>query len=298
MLKIVKVNPFRCRLWESHSRMDEYLTEESCKQEIQSIGGSGQLVPAIGRQLKGDSTFDMEIICGARRLFVARHLNVEITVDVRELSDLEAAVILDIENRQRRDFSPYERGRSFAKWLSMAYFDSQDELSRALKISPSQVSRLLKLAKLPSVVVAAFSDPCDICEMWGLDLFAACNDSQKRLLVVGRARALRDRVDKPSARDVYEQLVAESGSKRVRLSRKHEIVKNPGGETLFKIKHHDTSVELCIEKRKLSADLLTRIKHTLSELLQDASSQALVPKRHLPISSIDGRNNFASPSPV
>jgi ParB-like chromosome segregation protein Spo0J len=67
-------------------------------------------VPALGRPLHGDLEFDVEIIYGARRLFVARHLNMPLQVELREMSDREALVAMDIENRLRTDISPYERG--------------------------------------------------------------------------------------------------------------------------------------------------------------------------------------------
>lgn len=81
----------------------------------------------------------------ARLLFVARHLNAQLLVGKRPMSDLEAIVAIDIENPQRVDVSPYERGLSFAQWLRAGYFNSQDDIARALQISASQVSRLLRL---------------------------------------------------------------------------------------------------------------------------------------------------------
>jgi hypothetical protein len=81
MRSIVAVNPFRCRLWAFHDRLEEHVNAETC------------------------------------RLFVARHLNAQLLVEMRPMSDLEAIVAIDIENRQRVDVSPYERGLSFAQWL-------------------------------------------------------------------------------------------------------------------------------------------------------------------------------------
>src|SRR5262245_11295499 len=81
--RVVSVSPFRCRVWALHDRLEEYLTEESCKSEIDSVAAHGQLVPVLGRPLRADPDHDVEIVCGARRLFVARHLGVPVRVELR-----------------------------------------------------------------------------------------------------------------------------------------------------------------------------------------------------------------------
>jgi ParB family transcriptional regulator, chromosome partitioning protein len=210
MQEIVIVSPLRCRVWSMHGRMEEYITEASCREEIQSMREHGQLVPAVGRPLRDDSTYEIEVICGTRRLFAARCLNIDLRVEMRELTDREAFVLVDLENRQRRDLSAYERGRHFACWLATEHFKSQDELAKVLRISASQVSRLLKLAKLPSVIVDAFSDPVDICEKWGQDLHSACGNPSVRPRIIARARTLGAKATRPSARAVYEQLIGAS----------------------------------------------------------------------------------------
>jgi len=36
MEPVVSVNPFRCRMWSLHDRMDEYLNEATCRPEIEA----------------------------------------------------------------------------------------------------------------------------------------------------------------------------------------------------------------------------------------------------------------------
>ena len=114
MSQIRSVNPFRCRVWDLHDRLDHLIVEDGCRNEISSFAKNGQLIPALGRPLRDDPDYEVELICGARRLFVARHLNLELLVDLRELTDQDAIIAMDVENRQRQDISPYERGLSFA----------------------------------------------------------------------------------------------------------------------------------------------------------------------------------------
>src|SRR5262245_26075307 len=133
MKTVVAVNPFDCRMWDLHDRLETQVTEESCKAEIESFSKHGQLIPVLGRPLTRDPTHKVELICGARRLFVARHINAPLLVDLREMSDREAIIAMDIENRQRADISAYERGLSYARWLRSGQFQSQDDLARQLR---------------------------------------------------------------------------------------------------------------------------------------------------------------------
>lgn len=72
---ILSVNPFRACMWSLHDRCDRHVNEETCRAEIESFATHGQLVPAPGRLLRDDPDHEVELIYGARRLFVARHLN-------------------------------------------------------------------------------------------------------------------------------------------------------------------------------------------------------------------------------
>src|SRR5690349_7685716 len=103
---IISVNPFDCRMWDMHDRLDALVTEGSCKSEIESFAKHGQLIPVLGRPLPPDGTHKYELIYGARRLLVARHLNIPLLLEVRPMSDREGLIAMDIENRQRADISP------------------------------------------------------------------------------------------------------------------------------------------------------------------------------------------------
>lgn len=47
--KVVSVNPFKCRMWAYHDRIDAQVTEETCKGEIDSFLRCGQLISAYER---------------------------------------------------------------------------------------------------------------------------------------------------------------------------------------------------------------------------------------------------------
>jgi ParB family chromosome partitioning protein len=255
-------------------RLEFNVTEESCRKEIESFARYGQLVPVLGRALKSDPDHDVELIYGTRRLFVARHLNQPILVELRDMSDQAAIVAMDVENRHRADISPYERGLSYARWIRSGCFQSQDELARALKVSSSQVCRLLKLARLPSVLINAFKVPSEICEGWGLDLIEALDNPAMREPLLQKARLIASVSPRPDAREVYRQLLAAAVPGRKLKKKAHDdVIKDNRGAPLFRVRHQTSAVTLILPVAKLSARALERICSSTAAILQDRSTQ-------------------------
>ena len=268
---VVSVNPFRCRVWDLHDRLEEYVTEESCRLEIESFRAHGQLVPALARPVRDDRDYDVEIVYGVRRLFVARHLGALLRVEVRDMSDHEAVVAMDVENRHRQDMSPYERGRVYQRLLRSKLFTSQDELARTLNVSASQVSRLLKVAQLPSVVVNAFSSPLELREGWGLDLYDGWMKEEMRPLIAQRARALAAHVPRAKAVEVYRCLLSPRGmSKGAGARGRDEVVRRADGTALYRIRSRQRAVAFLIDAGLTSPERMKRIRESLSDILQDS----------------------------
>jgi ParB family chromosome partitioning protein len=284
MTKTVSVSPFECRMWTLHERMEDYVDEITCRSEIESYAQHGQLIPVLGRPINGDLSHGIELVYGARRLFAARHLNMPLLVELRELSDREAIIAMDIENRQRKNISPYERGQSYARWLRTKHFQSQDDIARALKISKSQVSRLLKLTKLPSVIVAAFGSPLEICEGWGLELVDVWEDAARRSRIAQRARAIAAQATRPPSAEIYRQLLDNGARQRgSRASRQHdEVVKDENGIALFRIRHRLKSVAVVIPRERLSESAFERIRSFVAGMLQAETAETIVSAQLVP----------------
>jgi ParB family chromosome partitioning protein len=261
-------------MWSLHDRLETEVTEQACKNEIDSFSRHGQRVPALGRVLRGEPDFDAELIYGARRLFVARYLNKPLLVELTQMSDLDALIAMDIENRQRADISPYERGRSFLRSLRGGYFNSQEELAKTLKVSASQVSRLIKLAQLPSVIVAAFGTPADICEMWGLALYDALQSSPRRSAIIQRARALASEKERRPTREIYQELIAagSAGKRRLKPRAHDEVVPDEAGKPVFRIRYQTSAVTLVLPRQRLSETSLEKIRNRVREIMRDESS--------------------------
>jgi ParB family transcriptional regulator, chromosome partitioning protein len=275
MPSITMMNPFRCRMWEFHDRLEAHISEATCRSEIASFSTHGQFVAALGRSLKGDASHDVELITGARRLFVARHLNKPLAVELRPLSDKEALIAMDTENRLRKDISPYERALSYSRWLRSGLFDSQEDIARALKISPSQVSRVLQLAQLPTVIVEAFDNPTEIRENWGRSLLARLEVPSTRTALVETARSLIAKSERRPVNEVYRKLLAASAKGRKLKPRHHDVVvRAENGATLFRIRHQRDSVALLLPLENVAERTLRDISDAVAAILQAASMQA------------------------
>lgn len=275
---LVMVDPFRCRMWAYHGRLTESVNEDSCKAEIDSMSAFGQLIPVLGRPVRNDSHYDYELIYGARRLFVAQCLNVPLRVEVKDLSDRECVIAIDIENQQRTQISPYERGRCMKLWLSHGLFQTQDELARALKISASQVSRLVHLASLPAVLVGAFPSPNQIREIWGVELLNAWRDPQRRQALAHRARNICRSRRRAPADEVFQQLTDELKKTPLRspklvTSVRDDVVTASTGETLFMIRKQRGAVSLIIPASRATPQKIAEIRDLLTGVLQAARSE-------------------------
>lgn len=268
MKEVVAVDPFRCRMWDMHDRLEGSVTEHTCKSELDSFAKHGQLVPVLGRRVVGNHDFDVELIYGARRLFVARQLRSKLIVELRAMTDKEAIVAMDIENRLRLDISPYERGVSYATWLRGGYFESQEEIARTLRISASQVSRLLKLSQLPAVVVNAFGSPTDICEGWGLRIGEALETPEVKTRVLNIARSIGNRQRRPPAEEVYRELLSVANhGRRIRRTAHDEVVLDEGGLPLFRIRQQRASIAVIMPLERLCESDLGRIREAITQVL-------------------------------
>jgi ParB family chromosome partitioning protein len=268
-------------MWDLHDRIEHYVDESTCRGEIESFRKHGQLVPVLGRPLKNDAEHDVELIYGARRLFVARHLNCSLLAEIREISDTQAIIAMDIENRHRLDVSPYERGISYARWLRGGHFKSQDELAHALRVSPSLVSRHLALAKLPSAIVAAFVSPKDICETWGLELAEAGSDRARKSQMCERARTISALQNKPPPREIYKQLLtAVAPGRKVRARTRDEVVCGSDAKPLFRIRHQTSTLAILLARQQVSASHMEQIRDFLTTLMYTGSQQQCPRRGH------------------
>jgi ParB family transcriptional regulator, chromosome partitioning protein len=296
-MAIESVSAANCKVWNLHPRGD-VLDEVSCAALIDSIRANGQRIPVLGRRGGPPGEASVEIIYGARRLFAAQYLCIELLVDVRDLDDRAALIAMDIENRVRADISPYERGMSYRSWLSAGYFSSQADLAQGLGVSEAQVSRLLRYAELPAAVVGAFESPAAIKEQWAVTLAKRCQDPTTRQLTVRRARESAHSQSHSTAQAVYAALVSD-GPRSVAESRsRDQVVADFAGKPLARIGFRSRSVHFILPKERVTPRILREISEYLRTVFAVESGSGgeveLLPLEGEPPSMLKERNSLIS----
>jgi ParB family transcriptional regulator, chromosome partitioning protein len=269
---VQRVNPFKCVMWHMHDRLGDYITAETCAALIDSIRKHGQKHPVLGRPICERSGSIVEIIYGARRLFAAQHLKIDLLVDLRDIDDRSALAEMDIENRVRTDITPYERGLSYMRWMRAGYFQSQSELSRSLGISEAQISRLLRYAELPAIILAAFETPHEIREEWAVSLARSCRDPELREVLVRRARSISKWTRPKDARSVYAAL--EDGKPRRASSRERdEIIRSSNGVPIFRIAFRNNTIHFILRKQDITTQRLAEITEKVREAFSPGAGE-------------------------
>jgi ParB family chromosome partitioning protein len=181
---VFSVDPKRCRPWKFHNRSNVWYTKEGCQDLIDSLVKDGQVEPALGRKIVGDPDFEFELIYGLRRRFAAEFTNSKLKVRLTDADDAKCAVLMHIENADRKDITAMERAMSFQQQLDAKIFSTQDAMAEAFGVSKGQVTKLLKAAQLLKVTAIG-------------QLFA-----DKSAVPVEAAYQLAVMMERPGAKDV------------------------------------------------------------------------------------------------
>ena len=123
-----------------------------------NIAISGLLQPPTVRRLDGER---FEIAFGHRRVAAVASLIAQkrwiggVPVDVRELDDEQMAVVALSENTRRKDLSPLEQYRAWAKVVEEIPEMTIERLAQQVGLDRSTVSNNLRVLKLPKFVLEA-----------------------------------------------------------------------------------------------------------------------------------------------
>jgi ParB/RepB/Spo0J family partition protein len=267
--EIILISPFRCRVWTFNHRSEEKLTEEACKDLIEDIRSSGQQVPALGRRLHNDPDHEVEIIYGARRHLATRLLRRDLIVEIRELTDDESLRAMEKENQQRMAPSPYERGRTWLRLLRGKACKSHQDIADRIGVARSLVSRLISIAELPTVIIAAFVSPDDIKADWGTELHKAWSDETRQSWVARRARAFERMTTRPAPRQIYSILLSPPGSSAQFPRQERNIpVTNDLGEVVFHRQCRSGKTLWILSASLVDTDIIESIDRSILELVQ------------------------------
>jgi ParB family chromosome partitioning protein len=186
------LDPGRVRIWQGNARHQASLTEENCRDLIDSIlAEGGQKVPVVVRRVTDDPTYDYELIAGTRRHWSISWLRANnypdtlLLAQVQNLDNESAFRLADLENRARRDVSDFERARNYRDALKTYYSDRQNRMAERLNLSKGWLSKMMTVAALPDWAVGAFASPADIqlkvCYQLAQRLAALAEDDPKSL---------------------------------------------------------------------------------------------------------------------
>lgn len=196
------LDPARVRIWPGNARHQASLTEENCRDLIDSIvAEGGQKVPVVVRRVTDDPAHDYELIAGTRRhwsiswLRANNYPDTQLLAQVQNLDNEGAFRLADLENRARRDVSDFERARNYRDALKSYYGDRQNRMAERLNLSKGWLSKMLTVAALPDWAVEAFASPADIqlkvCYVLAQRLAALTEDDPKALK---RAKAVAETI--------------------------------------------------------------------------------------------------------
>jgi ParB family chromosome partitioning protein len=173
------------------------------KEEIQQAGGNVQ--PIKVRPLQGTPD-KFEIVFGHRRHRACLELGIPVLAVIEEVSDQALFQEMDRENRLRQDLSPWEQGKMYRKALDEGLYTSLGELSAALGVDKGNISKALKLADLPDVVIHAFPSPLNLQYRWAKLLNDALQADPEGVL--SRAKELAEIKDSSqSAKGILELIL-------------------------------------------------------------------------------------------
>lgn len=218
---ILEVETERVRISPQHDRLIEYLTEENTQELIESIRTKGQIEPAIARPLEKGDDADFEIVAGARRWWVCKHLKIKLRIEVKEMDDTSAFEINWASN-QRSDISAYEAARYIVHGLKEHYEGNQRSMERAIGISHQKIGRYLRLHSVLDFLEDAVEDPRQITLDHAERLSKYLKDRKTKEAVIKTARNLSKREELLSARKVVSQLLTVGKSSKNPTRKKAE----------------------------------------------------------------------------
>lgn len=165
------------------------VTSESLKELVQSIKEHGVLEPII----VAHTPAGFQIIAGERRWRAAKLAGLEeVPVVVKETSPKGMLEMALVENVQREDLNPLERGRAFNR-LIREFGLTLDDIAARIGKSVSFVSNSLRLLNLPDAIKDGLLSG---------------------LIAEGHARALLGVPDEALMIEAYKMILKETGSVR------------------------------------------------------------------------------------
>jgi ParB family chromosome partitioning protein len=147
-----------------HSSSFDTAVFDKFKDEIAHAGGNIQpiLVRPTGTRY--------EVVFGHRRYTACKQLGLPVLAMIMEMSDEELFTLMDRENRERLDLTPYEQGEMWRKAIDNGLFSSARQLATQVGASHVHVNQCIAIARLPQFVLELFVNPTEIQVRWAKEI--------------------------------------------------------------------------------------------------------------------------------
>ena len=147
-LRITEIEPNR-------EQPRKNFSDEAITALAESIRDHGMLQPILVRPMEDGS---YRIVAGERRWRAARMLGLdEVPVNIKEMTDTEAAQLALIENLQRENLNPVEEAMGFMELIEK-YGMTQDAVAKTIGRSRSSVSNSMRILALPDRILNMVED--------------------------------------------------------------------------------------------------------------------------------------------
>lgn len=231
----IEENPFQPR---------REFSESEIASLAESLKDHDILQPILVRMVQGR----YQLISGERRLRAAIKAGwTTIPARIREADDRLVAELAIVENLQRKDLNPIEKGLSFRRYLD-EHGCTQEDLAQRLKIDRSTIANLMRLLELPRAVQEML---------------------QKGDLSAGHARALLPLGDEPLQVDFAERIRRDGISVRETEREVAELIEQEDSgagafQTVRKPKTRDAQIEALQQQLRLALGAKVTIRSTRS----------------------------------
>ncbi len=165
------------------------LTEESVQSLANAMHQVGQAQPCVVRRNESNPDKPYELIFGERRLKAATAKGLMLKAVVKDLSEVEAGLLLLSENKERKNNSDYELGEQLSELLEKTDLKQKDLTS--IGFQRQTVSKLLSYRRLPDEIKTAIKDFQKVSATTAQTLLALSKDNESIPIIVEIADKIR-----------------------------------------------------------------------------------------------------------
>lgn len=176
-----------------------FLTADFAEFKAEIEMSEGNVQPIKIRPVRGDDDEQRyEIVYGHRRHRACLELGIPVNALIEGLADDELFVQMERENRNRKNLSPWEQGKMYARALDEGLFTSNKKLAASIGVNISNLGKSLVLARLPKQIINAFKSPLDLQLRWAPVLKMAYEKNPESVLARAESISGSDEKMKPS----------------------------------------------------------------------------------------------------